>query len=64
MLAWIIAQLLNDKIYRVTRSTVKSHVIQSTEEDDEDLELVVDSDENNDITDNNKGDDISPSRFA
>ncbi|EJD73938.1 hypothetical protein LOAG_18675 [Loa loa] len=39
-------------------STVKSRVIQSTEEDDEDLELVVDSDEDN-IVDNNKEEIIS-----
>lgn len=39
------------------RPTVKPHIIESTGEDDEDLELVVDSDEND------KEDTISQSRF-
>ncbi|VDK86198.1 unnamed protein product [Litomosoides sigmodontis] len=39
------------KLPKVTRSSAKSHGIESTEEDDEDLELVVDSD---DITDSDR----------
>ncbi|CAG9537651.1 unnamed protein product [Cercopithifilaria johnstoni] len=45
---------------KVAQPTIKSHVIQGTEEDDEDLELVVDSDED-DTIDNDKEDSISQS---
>ncbi|VDN88523.1 unnamed protein product, partial [Brugia pahangi] len=42
---------------KVARSTVNSHAIQSTGEDDDDLELVVDSDED-DSVDNDRKDDV------
>nr|CDP91278.1 BMA-TRP-2, isoform f [Brugia malayi] len=42
---------------KVARSTVNSHAIQSTGEDDDDLELVVDSDEG-DSVDNDRKDDV------
>ncbi|VBB31478.1 unnamed protein product [Acanthocheilonema viteae] len=46
---------------KIARSTAKSHAIESTENDDEDLELVVDSDEDDDIIDNDKEESINQS---
>ncbi|EJW77262.1 hypothetical protein WUBG_11829 [Wuchereria bancrofti] len=48
----------------MTRSTVNSYAVQSTSEDDDDLELVVDSDEDYGVDNDRKDDVMSESSMA